>query len=70
MNSMNVASLFSGCGGMDLGFEGGIAVPIESASGLNIDQQKQIKNKFIVLPQLPFETIFACDVNIKAKKSW
>ena len=67
---INVASLFSGCGGMDLGFEGGFSVPNES-----IDQAvyKNItigKNKFINLNKLNFETIFACDVNIKAKLAW
>ena len=66
----NVASLFSGCGGMDLGFEGGFSVPIES-----IDRQlyKNItigKNKFIKLNELNFKTVFACDVNFKAKVAW
>jgi DNA (cytosine-5)-methyltransferase 1 len=63
-----VASLFSGCGGMDLGFEGGFSVPIESLSTSSND--KLNKNKYVNLNQLNFETVFACDVNLKAKLAW
>jgi len=66
----NVASLFSGCGGMDLGFEGGFSVPAESLPISIRKEFKSNKNKFILLPHLNYKTVFACDVNSKAKKAW
>jgi len=68
---MKIASLFSGCGGMDLGFEGDFSVPAEC---LPIAEQKKFsksnKNNFLHLPKTGIETIFACDVNVKAKIAW
>jgi DNA (cytosine-5)-methyltransferase 1 len=68
---MKIASLFSGCGGMDLGFEGDFSVP---ADCLPIAEQKKLgkpnKNNFLHLPKTGIETIFACDVNAKAKNAW
>jgi DNA (cytosine-5)-methyltransferase 1 len=71
MKKINLASLFSGCGGMDLGFEGGIQA---HKTWLNSDELKYYKkfnrNHFTRLNELNFETIFACDVNHKAKVAW
>ena len=69
---MNIASLFSGCGGMDLGFEGDFSIPIECLSKFELKKlSKRIdKKKFAQLPHTGFKTIFACDVNKKAKSSW
>jgi len=71
MTVKNVASLFTGCGGMDLGFEGAF---LAHRSWLSEDQLKNHtnfdKNGFTMLPSLSFETIFACDVYPKAKVSW
>ena len=69
-NKFNVASLFSGCGGMDLGFEGGFNIPVESMvperiAGLHIDEKK-----YVQLKKLNFDTVFACDVNAKARMAW
>jgi DNA (cytosine-5)-methyltransferase 1 len=70
-NKFKIASLFSGCGGMDLGFEGGFDA---HKSWLNADElnlyKKYDANNFCKLKNLNFETIFACDVNLKAKISW
>ncbi len=66
----NVASLFSGCGGMDLGFEGGFTVPAESIIDSWKNGLEKTENGFIKLPELGFETVFACDVNSKAKNAW
>ena len=67
----STASLFSGCGGMDLGFEGGFEVLRPS---LSIDELKASpgKSRFVRLPERNFTNIFACDVNAKAKQesSW
>ena len=71
MNKRKVASLFSGCGGMDIGFEGDFEV---HKSCLTPAEQHLIKkankNGFVKLDSLGFETVFACDVNHKAKEAW
>lgn len=68
---MKIASLFSGCGGMDLGFEGGFSVHSDC---LTIQERKDYgkpsKFKFQEIPLTGFETVFACDVNAKAKVAW
>ena len=71
MKKLKVASLFSGCGGMDLGFEGGIRVAPKSL-GPSDDYiaNKSDKSGYITLRDLPFETVFACDVYPKAKVAW
>jgi DNA (cytosine-5)-methyltransferase 1 len=70
-NKLKIASLFSGCGGMDLGFEGGFDA---HKSWLSTDElnlyKKYNSNNFCELKNLNFETIFACDVNLKARISW
>lgn len=66
-----LASLFSGCGGMDLGFEGGFTV---HKSALTTTERQKItstgKNGFVKLDELPFQTDFACDVAPKAMRAW
>jgi DNA (cytosine-5)-methyltransferase 1 len=69
-NKINVASLFSGCGGMDLGFEGGFTVPAESIIDSWRNGLEKNDNDFVKLPELGFETVFACDVNSKARNAW
>ena len=67
--SRKVASLFSGCGGMDLGFEGGFNVLRKSI----IDRKDIVKTKrslMIALPRTAFRTIFACDVAKSTKVAW
>lgn len=67
----NLVSLFSGCGGMDIGFEGGFKIP---KNLLN----KQIHTKwiekeddlYIYLKDTIFETKFANDISFKAKIAW
>jgi DNA (cytosine-5)-methyltransferase 1 len=64
-----VASLFSGCGGMDLGFEGGFEVLRRSIE----DRKDLVKGKRglrIILPATSFETIFSCDVVKSTKIAW
>jgi DNA (cytosine-5)-methyltransferase 1 len=71
MKKLKLASLFSGCGGMDIGFEGGFPA---HKSWLNHEEVKNYKkfnkNNFTTLTELQIETIFACDVNAKAKVAW
>jgi DNA (cytosine-5)-methyltransferase 1 len=56
---------------MDLGFEGGFPA---HKSWLTIEELQEYKkfNKsgFTKLDELRFETVFACDVNAKAKAAW
>jgi len=64
-----IASLFSGCGGMDLGFEGNFEVLRRSVS----DRQEIVGRKrsnMIRLPSTSFETIFSCDVVKSTKTAW
>ena len=69
---LTVLSLFSGCGGMDLGFEGGFSVLKRSVnkqvhpSWETID----IDSKWTRLPSTRFATVFANDIRPDAKNAW
>jgi DNA (cytosine-5)-methyltransferase 1 len=67
----NLLSLFSGCGGMDIGFEGGFKIP---KSILNVDIHKDWieseDEKYIYLTETFFETTFANDIKKEAKVAW
>jgi len=67
----NLVSLFSGCGGMDIGFEGGFKIP---KALLNRDiHQNWIECEdafYIYLQETIFETKFANDINAQAKIAW
>ena len=63
---LNIASLFSGCGGMDLGFEGGFKALSKSFPEIKNTENKQ----FIELDRLNTKTVFACDIDEYAKKAW
>ena len=67
-SKIKVASFFSGCGGLDLGFEGGFSVHKKSIKNKNwiVDSQ----GDFVKLKQTGFKTIFACDIKKSAKDAW
>jgi DNA (cytosine-5)-methyltransferase 1 len=72
MQEKRVMSLFSGCGGMDLGFEGGFTVFKEC---LNLDMnsdwiEKEISKDIVILKKNNYSTIFANDINLYAKIAW
>lgn len=69
---LKVLSLFSGCGGMDLGFEGGFTVLRKSINEkIHPDWLKEPINKhWIRLPKTTFKTVFANDILPAAKASW
>jgi DNA (cytosine-5)-methyltransferase 1 len=69
MIARSVASLFSGCGGMDLGFEGDFPVIRASLSGRE-DSEFAGKSRWVDLPRLKFNNLFACDVYPKAQTAW
>ncbi len=66
-----VLSLFSGCGGMDLGFEGGFKVPSACVNkDLHPDWVKNESNNFIELQSTDFDLVFANDIMNIAKIAW
>ncbi|WP_313032253.1 DNA (cytosine-5-)-methyltransferase [Soonwooa sp.] len=71
-DTLNVLSLFSGCGGMDLGFEGGFSVLKSSVNEvLNPNYiEKNLKNGFVQLRKTKFKTVFANDILPDARNAW
>ena len=71
-DTLNVLSLFSGCGGMDLGFEGGFSVLESSVNkSLTPDFIDYVeKNNFVKLKKTRFKTVFANDILPSARNAW
>lgn len=69
---LRVLSLFSGCGGMDLGFEGGFKV-LKRSVNMKIHSDWKIqsfKDGWVKLPETRFKTVFANDIRPDAKSAW
>ncbi len=66
-----VLSLFSGCGGMDLGLEGGFWVHQDCVNE-NIHQDWIVERRepWLKLPRTTFETVFANDITKAAHNAW
>jgi len=69
---LNVLSLFSGCGGMDLGFEGGF-----STFSASINEKltpdfisKKLTKDIFELKKTRFKTVFANDILHDARNAW
>lgn len=71
-DTLNVLSLFSGCGGMDLGFEGGFSVLKSSVNEILNPNfiEKTLKNGFVQLRKTKFKTVFANDILPDARNAW
>ncbi len=69
---IKLLSLFSGCGGMDLGFEGGFIVHKNSVNTtLNPDYvEKEVDKNYVKLRPTKFQTVFANDIINTAKYAW
>lgn len=70
---IRVLSLFSGCGGMDLGFEGGFEVLAKSYNPIIHSDWKIKKTKrkeWIMLEKNLFKTVFANDIRKDARVAW
>lgn len=69
---LKVVSLFSGCGGMDLGFEGDFIVHKDSVNEkLNPDYiSERLENDFVRLKPTKFQTVFANDILQEARNAW
>ncbi|MDD4673966.1 MAG: DNA (cytosine-5-)-methyltransferase [Bacteroidales bacterium] len=72
VETLNVLSLFSGCGGMDLGFEGGFSVLASSVNeGLTPHFiEKYLEKGFVQLRKTKFNTVFANDILPDARNAW
>jgi len=70
--TLKVLSLFSGCGGMDLGFEGGFSVLASSVNEMLHSDfiEKKADNGFVHLKKTRFKTIFANDILNDARNAW
>lgn len=67
--TLRVLSLFSGCGGMDLGLEGGFMCHKNSVTNSQwIDYR--VNNKWTMLRRNNFRTVFACDILEEARLTW
>jgi len=71
-DTLKVLSLFSGCGGMDLGFEGGFSVLQSSINELLTPDfiDKVQENGFVNLKKTRFKTVFANDILSVARNAW
>ncbi|MCD7780890.1 MAG: DNA (cytosine-5-)-methyltransferase [Candidatus Gastranaerophilales bacterium] len=70
-NKKRVLSLFSGCGGMDLGFEGCFKVPIPCVNEkIHPDWIYEKDEKFIKLQPTSFNMVFANDILNFAQTAW
>ena len=62
LDSLRVLSLFSGCGGMDLGFEGDFICHRKSISPLSSLIQEVIDEHCVRLQRNRFRKVFANDI--------
>jgi len=68
---MNVLSLFSGCGGMDIGFEGGFTCLNRSINKeMHPDWIIKENKSWVTLAETGFKTVFANDIRPDAKSAW
>jgi len=64
-------SLFSGCGGMDIGFEGGFDCLRKSVNEeMHPDWIEKIHGDWITLAETDFKTVFANDIRPDAREAW
>ena len=71
MNKKKVLSLFSGCGGMDIGFEGGFQCLKRSInSKVHPDWVEDEFGDWVKVKRTGFETVFANDIRPDAKAAW
>jgi DNA (cytosine-5)-methyltransferase 1 len=69
--NFRVLSLFSGCGGMDLGFEGGFDVFPETLNErIHPEWFVNSSAEWITLPLTGFETVFANDIMPESMRAW
>lgn len=67
--TLRVLSLFSGCGGMDLGLEGGFICHRKSVTSPTWIHSK-INKDWVLLHRNRFRTVFGCDILEEARLTW
>ena len=67
--TLRVLSLFSGCGGMDLGLEGGFICHQHSVQNPEWVHH-QVNDNWCLLQKTAFRTVFACDILEEARLTW
>ena len=67
--TLRVLSLFSGCGGMDLGLEGGFICHNHSVTNPEWIHHK-VNDNWVLLNRNLFRTVFACDILEEARLTW
>lgn len=68
---MRMLSLFSGCGGMDIGFEGNFVCLKKSInSDIHPDWIKESFGEWVRVAPTVFDTVFANDIRPDAKAAW
>ena len=68
---MNIISLFSGCGGMDIGFEGGFTCLKRSINtNLHPEWIEEENGEWVKVVNTGFKTVFANDIRPDAKAAW
>jgi hypothetical protein len=70
-DNKRVLSLFSGCGGMDIGLEGGFQCLKRSINtDINPDWIDEDNGDWVTLAETGFKTVFANDIRPDAKAAW
>ena len=67
---LKILSLFSGCGGMDLGFEGGFIAPYKSVAPHPEWIEKRISEDWASVKSTDFSIVFANDILREASLTW
>lgn len=68
---MKLLSLFSGCGGMDIGFEGDFSCLKKSVNiEMHPDWVSEVNGGWVRLAPTAFDTVFANDIRPDAKAAW
>ncbi len=67
---LRVLSLFSGCGGMDLGLEGGFIAPRRSFAEGSPSVAKVLNDDWVLVRRTRMETVFANDILPEARVAW
>ncbi len=69
-NHYRVLSLFSGCGGMDLGFEGNFITCEKSFPSKDPNVEYDMGDGWVLLRKTKFKTVFANDILPEAQLAW